>query len=94
MVMSFVRKVELDTISKKIANLIDELDDAIAGYCDASEKMDSVISVLRKHYDTFGGKSFSNDISKIDFLGNSLEKVVDSAKSVSYSYNNNKEKQC
>ena len=92
--MSVVQKSVLDGIAKNIDDVIDDLEKAVLNYIDASEKIDTVITVLKEHYNSEGGEVFTNSIAKADFIGGSLEKVTSSAKNVNYAYNVNKGVRC
>ena len=94
MYLSLVQKYTLDLLSKRIKNTIDELNKAVLDYNDAASKMDSIVFVLKRHYDTPGGERFNNKIANIDFLDNSLKSVVSTAKAVNYKYDNNNEIEC
>lgn len=81
-----VLKSELDSLKKNCEFCVDDLKMAIRSYRSNANELNSVISNLKKIYDTEGGKYKTKDIQNIDVLGDSFDEVLNWVDGININY--------
>lgn len=89
--MAYVEETVLKSLEKKCQDEIEELKIAVKSYRKNSARIDSVISVLKKYYNTESGNITTNKIAKIDFSQDSFLRLLNNVANFNCNYNTYKE---